>query len=53
MTHVLPFVTIDTDSDPWMDNLSVFFFFFFFFFFFYVRAYVGINSMKLKQMAWP
>ena len=27
------------------------FFFFFFFFFFYVRAYLGINSMKLKQMA--
>ena len=26
-------------------------FFFFFFFFFYVRAYLGINSMKLKQMA--
>ena len=25
--------------------------FFFFFFFFYVRAYLGINSMKLKQMA--
>ena len=24
---------------------------FFFFFFFYVRAYLGINSMKLKQMA--
>ena len=23
----------------------------FFFFFFYVRAYLGINSMKLKQMA--
>ena len=26
-------------------------FFFFFFFFFYVRAYLGINSMKLNQMA--
>ena len=25
--------------------------FHFFFFFFYVRAYLGINSMKLKQMA--
>ena len=24
---------------------------FFFFFFFYVKAYLGINSMKLKQMA--
>ena len=36
---------------PNLSNLG-FFFFFFFFLFFYVKAYLGINSMKLKQMAY-
>ena len=34
-----------------IDEIMVVEFSFFFFFFLYVRAYLGINSMKLKQMA--
>ena len=36
-------------EDNWLLPLGTIFFFFFFF---YVKAYLGINSMKLKQMAY-
>ena len=44
----------ETNEESWnsLCEISInLYFFFFFFFFFYVRAYLGINSMKLKQMA--
>ena len=43
--------TVDVKTQHSIDLAKCTHEFFFFFFFFYVRAYLGINSMKLKQMA--
>ena len=58
MARVVEIKVTDDSKHPraiqgeWLRILWLRFLIFFFFFFFYVKAYLGINSMKLKQMAY-